>query len=458
MLLRLWRAEPLLTAVVFGATVLMCGAFAILLSYSDADWFTYSNIARNLVSGCGVAISFSGTCEPHFGGAHLPLYPTWVALLWLAFGESEGVVRAANVVAFALANVVLSRAVLTATGARLPAYAVGLLVALSPLTARWFGTLLTEPLALATTTLVGAELLLILALQRLRLAILSMLVVLAVWVRLDGVLLLAPTAVALWLALGWRRAIPAMIVVVAAVGLTAGAWSLRSLHVGIRPFPTAWMLPDGSLGPFGYQAWLKTWIVTEDARGRASYFAIDQYRRIDIDDAAFQRFDDRAEVQQLLTQLRAAEGRPFPAEIDTAFARLAQARLAQFSSADHAGLLARRTWDMAGPWILPLLKTDGTWTMRIPAGSMLRTAYFWSFAIATIIAWRQRASLGRHLCTVAATLFLARALFFAAGMGLEARYMIEAVPLLSCVIGVYLIAPALQALWHRQQARRRRPA
>lgn len=86
---------------------------------------------------------------------------------------------------------------------------------------------------------------------------------------------------------------------------------------------------------------------------------------------------------------------------------------------------------------------------------MLRAAYFWSFAIATIIVCRQRASLGRHLCTVAAALFLARALFFAAGMGLEARYMIETVPLLSCVIGIYLIAPALQRLWHRQQARRR---
>jgi hypothetical protein len=446
-MMRWLRVEATLTTTVFSASVMMCGAFAILLPIESGDWFTYGNVARNIYEGCGVAMSFSGRCEPHFGGAHLPLFPALVAVLWHVFGEGEGIVRAFNVVAAACANVVLARAVLGAGGSRTAAYAVGLLAALSPLTARWFGMLQTEPLALATTTLVAAELLLVVALRRVRTVLLAGLVVLAVWVRLDGVLLLLPVAAAFWLVRGWRGAAAPFLVVLMAVGITSGAWALRNLHVGIRPLPTGWMLPDGTLGPFGYLSWLKTWVVTEDARARASYFAINQYRRIDIDPSAFRRFDDRAEVEALLEQLRAAEGRTFPAEIDAAFAQLAAARRAQFGVADHARLLVQRVWDMAGPWVFPFLRSDGTLALRISAGSVMRAGHFWLFALGAALAWRQRWRLGLEVSTLAGVLFASRAVFFGAGMGLEARYMIEAVPFLSLAAAI-----CLAEYWRRAMA------
>lgn len=438
------RAHVVLLALVFTVTTAVCSVFAVLTQSSTADWFTYRNVARSILDGCGVAVSFSGRCEPHFGGAHLPLYPALVALLWGAFGESESILRAFNILAFAGANVVLVHAVLRAGGSLAAAYGVGLLVALSPLPARWFGLLQTEPLALACTTLIAAELVLILALRRVRITLLAGMVVLATWVRLDGVLLLAPVGVALWMALGWRKATMPFIVIVAAIGITSGAWSLRNHHVGVRPFPTGWMLPDGSLGPFGYLAWLKTWVVTEDARGRASYFAINQYRRIDIDPSAFRRFNDRAEVEGLLERLRAAEGQPFPAEIDAAFARLAVARKAELGAADHAQLLVQRVWDMMGPWVFPFLRADGTVTAQIPAGSVIRTAHFWMFALGAMVAWRRRWTLGLQVCAVGCVLFVARAVFFGAGMGLEARYMVQVVPFLSLSTGMCLIPFLLQ--------------
>ncbi len=442
-------ADLRLDALVFGATAAMCGTFAIWLKSDSGDWYTYGNVARNILEGCGVATSFAGRCEPHFGGAHLPLYPALAAALWWMFGESEGILRAANVAAFAAANVVLARAVQTATRDRTAAYAVGLLAALSPLTARWFGLLQTEPLALTATTLLAAELLLTLALRRVRVMILSALVVLAVWVRLDGVLLLAPVALALWLALGWKRAAGPMLVVVAAIGITSGAWSLRNIHVGVRPFPTGWMLPDGTQGPFGYLAWLKTWIVTEETRAKATFFAVNQYRRIEIDPSAFRGFADQAEVAALLSRLHAAAGRPFPADIDAAFGQLADARRAQFGMLEHGNLLLRRIWDMAGPWVFPFVRADGTISLGISSGSMMRAGHFWLFALASFIAWRRRWRLGLQVCALGIAYFATRAAFFGSGMGLEARYMVQVVPLLSTATGMCLAAPVFAAVWAR---------
>jgi hypothetical protein len=447
------QADRLLCASVFLATAIFCGAFAVALPYSDGDWHTYGNVARNLLNGCGVAVSFTGTCQPHFGGAHLPLFPAFVAAVWWVFGESDNAIRVANVLVFALSNAVLCRAVLTATGSRAAAAAVGVLVSFSPMGARWFGTLLTEPLALAATTLVASELLLCLALGRVRFVRLALFTVLAVWVRLDGILLLVPIAATLWWALGWRLAMRHFLVVVAAIGVTTGSWALRNIHVGIRPFPTGWMLPDGTLGPFGYLAWFKTWVVTGESGSKLTYFAINQYGRIEVDESAFRRFDDRAEVNALLERLRAASGKPFPAEINDAFRALAEVRRAQFGPGDHAELYVRRAWDMAGPWIFPWVKADGTITARIPAGSFLRVAHFWVFVVAAIVAWRQRWRLGMMICGVAGLQFATRTLFFAATVGLESRYMVQVLPFLSIATGIVLAGPVLTMVRARMPGR-----
>ncbi len=428
----------------FAVTVAFYTGFAVALRSDQGDWFIYSNVARSILDGCGVAVSFSGVCEPHFGGNQLPLFPAMVALIWKVAGLSEDAVRGVNIALLAAANAWLVHVVLRVTGERLAAVVVALLVSLSPLQARWFGLLMTEPIALASTTLVLAELLLGFWSGRMRPVWLAATISLAVWSRMDGVLLLVPVGIGACMAGGLRRGAGVMAVVLLAIGVTTGGWAVRNMAVGINPFPGRWMIPDGTQGPRGYLAWTDTWAVDELGRSGAMHFGVNQYHRIQFPDAAFADAGEKAAVGDLLARLKLAEGQRFPADIDAAFAALAESRRAQMGFAGQLRLFAQRLWEMGGELVMPWVQEDGS--RRSPTlAALMRSSMYWLFlAGALLTCWRPSTLLSR-LCVVTVAFVVARATFFAATVNLEARYMVECLPFVMTGAGLCLILPLLRA-------------
>ena len=74
--------------VVLGIAIAVRLVFILAFPSSGGDWDIYSTVAENILRGCGVSLSppDRGQCVPHFGGNHLPGYPAFVAVIWLAPG------------------------------------------------------------------------------------------------------------------------------------------------------------------------------------------------------------------------------------------------------------------------------------------------------------------------------------------------------------------------------------
>ena len=69
--------------------------FIIFFPEAGGDGKTYTLVAENILTGCGVSISEIGSnqCVPHFGGNQGPGYPTFIAIVWALSGHSDLAVR-----------------------------------------------------------------------------------------------------------------------------------------------------------------------------------------------------------------------------------------------------------------------------------------------------------------------------------------------------------------------------
>jgi len=106
--------------------------FVLAVPFGGGDWDIYSTVAENILRGCGVSLSQpdSGQCIPHFGGNHLPGYPAFVALMWLVSGHADMAIRFAQLLLYAVALGRLVLVVRQYTSSDMPAFAVGLVIAL----------------------------------------------------------------------------------------------------------------------------------------------------------------------------------------------------------------------------------------------------------------------------------------------------------------------------------------
>jgi hypothetical protein len=438
--------RPLDYGVILVAAIAVRLAFLRAFPHADGDWALYGDVARNILAGCGVAVTTPEGCRPHFGGNQLPLFPAFAALVWWLSAGSDTAIRLVQTLIGALATVWLAHAVGAFTRHRLMGLAAGLLQAVSPVQAFWAGHLLTETLTLAGTQWVLAELLLGHAQGRFRTVQVGLAMTFSVWMRLDGVLLAVPVAVSALLMRPRPQAIRGCILAGLIVCASLGAWTVRNVAVGISPVPIMGVLPDGTRGPRGYVAWVQTWVVTEHDRAVATFFGVHNYERIRIPESAYASAGERAEVQALLERLRQQVGRPFPPEIDQAFRALAERRAAAQSTAEKLSILMARAYDLARPWVWPPGRKDGS---GAPAPPSLTDLYRFMvvagcvIGIAIAVRTRQRAMV--VLATLAVAFAVARHAFFVAIVGLETRYLVEIAPYLEALAatGVVFVASAL---------------
>jgi 4-amino-4-deoxy-L-arabinose transferase-like glycosyltransferase len=473
-------------AAVLGAALAARLAFIYGAPALGGDWDIYQRVALNMLRGCGVSLSDPAgeACVPHFGGNQLPGYPAFVALGFALAGPSEAALRVLQALLGTAAIGYLMLAVRRLTASDAMALAAGLVLALSPLAVAWPRFLVTEALALASTTWVLAELIRSLAERRLRVVPLALALAVAIFLRTDSVLLAAPVALAGFMVERPAETIRHGALLALLVALPLAAWTARNVAVGLPSLmPPPMTMPDGSRAPVGYLAWGRTWLADEYQRAGWGYpvnrFA---YANIAIDAAAYDDAAERSRVEALLAALRRHGGRAFPVEIDDAFQALADERTARAPLRTWLWLPLRRAWWLwtnpfsshGWPTELPASTTDaarlgmaagglrGVLALArahpgIALGKALTAAYKYalvlSFIAAVVLAAGRRLGPARPVVWIAAAYVVARTAFFAWTATVETRYLVEAVPLMEVAVAL-----AALALWRRAPAPLRRSA
>jgi hypothetical protein len=424
--------------------------FVWLVPQNSGDWILYGDVARNILNGCGVAVSTAEGCVPHFGGNQLPLFPAFAALIWWITGQSETAIRLVQTGIAALAVVWLAHAATRFTGSRLLGLAVGLVQAVSPIQSIWAGALLTETLALVSVQWVLAELLLGHAERRFRIVPVGVAMTFAIWVRLDGVFLAVPVVLSALMLAPPRQAVRACVLAGLIAFASLGAWTVRNLSVGISPVPIYGVLPDGTQGPKGYVSWVRTWVVTEHDRAAALFFGTRSFDRIRIPPSAFASDAEQEQVTALLQQLRLNVGKPFPAEIDAAFLQLAERRVAAQSGVEKVSLILARSYEMARPWVWPPGRKDAFGANAPPSPSDLyRFLVFVGCIIAVGYALKTRQSHVAILLILSLGFAATRFGFFVAVVGIETRYLIQLAPFAETLAAISM-GHLMGNLWQRQ--------
>ena len=304
--------------------------FIFVFPETGGDWDVYGAVAQNILRGCGVSLSnpAGAECVPHFGGNHLPGYPAFVAAVWALSAHSDMAIRVAQALLYALALLRLMTVVEHRTACRSIAVGAGLVLALSPLDVAWPRYLQTETLALATAIWFFAEIVASIDQRRLRVVPLGLSIVAATFIRLDGIFLCVPVAVAAFYLHSPTEALRRGTVTAAIVVASLAAWTVRNVAVGLPSLlPIGMVIPNGAPTPYGYLKWGSTWITEEYQRmGWAWPVNHMTYGTIKIDNKAFDNPQEKARVAALLAQLTQSEGKPFPAELDAQFAELAKER------------------------------------------------------------------------------------------------------------------------------------
>jgi hypothetical protein len=120
------------------------------------------------------------------------------------------------------------------------------------------------------------------------------------------------------------------------------------------PIMAGFLLPNGAQGPLGYKAWLQQWVTNEWQRNAAMYFDDDNYRAIQLLPGYAGSPEEQAEVDALITRMRAATGHPVPQDIDDAFRRLAERKAQSRSTTQTAIFRMRQALALWREWLLPL--------------------------------------------------------------------------------------------------------
>lgn len=465
---------------VVGLALVVRLAFVLLAPTKGGDWDVYERVALNILRGCGVSMSdpSGAACAPHFGGNQLPGYPAFVAAGYALGGHSQSALRVLQAL---LATAAIAYAIHAVRRYALDvraALAAGLLLAVSLLTVAWPRFLVTEALAVATTTWVLAELILSLAERRLRVLPLAVALAVAIFIRLDAALLAAPVALVGFTIHRPAAAVRRGAILALLVALPLAAWTARNVAVGLPSlWPTSMTMPDNSRSPVGYVEWGRSWMTDEYQKPGWGYTVNRQaYDQIAIDARAYDTPEERARVEGLLAELRLRTGKAFPKEIDDAFAAIAAERNARHPLRAWLGLPLRRAWSMwANPfssygWPTELASStsdqarlalargglggalavalDNPWAaLGKAATAVYKYALILLFLAALLLAAMGRLSFARRIVWIAAAYVVTRTAVYAWSAGLESRYMIEAVPFMEVAVAL-----AAVELWQRRRA------
>ena len=305
--------------------------FIILFPELGGDYEIYTTVAENILNGCGVSLSnpLTDECVPHFGGNHGPGYPLFLSLVWSIFNHSDNSVRIIQSIIYALSCLWLIRSTYILTQDKKVMIFIAILLAFSPLLIAWPRYVQTETLSIAATIYLLAELILSVAIKRIRIISIGLALIFATWIRLDNVFLVVPVAVTVIYIQGFRAGIIKGLLIAMIFSSSWGVWTARNIVVELPSLiPSDMIMPDGSRSPTGYLKWTKTWITHEYERPGALWgINRKNYLGITIPERAYGSLEEQLEVNKLLEELKILDQEDFPIKIDNKFAKIASDKI-----------------------------------------------------------------------------------------------------------------------------------
>jgi hypothetical protein len=318
---------------------------------SIGDGSTYTLVADNVrLNGC-VSLSpvEEAACVPHAGGNQPPGYPFLVAAIHALVGPSDHSVPIVQAVLSALAIAYAVWRLSTCLTAR-QAMLVGIVLAFSFVSIAWARLVFTESVSIVLSIVVLVEALNVrVRTSRLAVYLLGFYLGAAVFLRYDAIFLAAPVGVLLFWAGRHRPPLRDILVIGVIALLPLTIWGARNVTRGLAPISIEYVPANGWSPPKGYIAWVGTWVVDQFDYPQVMFpISGGSYQAITIPDAAFANFDDRANVDQLLAELRRHDGNEFPIRLDASFATLAAIRQQEMSLARRLHLYFGRAIHMWG--------------------------------------------------------------------------------------------------------------
>lgn len=433
--------------------------------HADAgDTHTYELLAENILRGCGLSFSepTSTSCILTSGG-YFPGYPAFMALSWYLFGHSNFPILLFQLGCYLLSLYWLLTAIAKLTNCRKVVLCVGMLLAISPLQIGWFRFVITEPLAIAAATWFLAELVISVAIGKIRKYHLSLALSISVYIRPDTILMSVGVVFVAFSVYDFKNSVKQILIFGALTSVPISGWMIRNLIIGHSPLSmTSQFAPKAP----GYFLWLDTWVVTEYERADANFPVWrSEYSKINLHQSKYVGDDEREYAQYLIQELSKIDGKPFSAEVDNKFEELASAKInTRNSFAPYSIFIERACWLLLNPfssWGLPLeirdmnksslkealMGFDINRTVSLLNGykTMILaklTIFFYRLILLigfTLIICRvvfgivctQRDYFGSYvkvLVTAVAAVAMTRLVFYAYLGGLESRYLVEVVP------------------------------
>ena len=439
--------------------------FVLLFPGHGGDWDIYSTVAENILNGCGVSLSDPEglSCVPHFGGNQLPGFPAFVALIWEVFNHQDTPIRLSLIYVASLLWLV--RSVYVYTLSIRIALLVGVIMALSPLQIAWPRFTQTETLALTTTMLVIAEILYSLSYKKLRVVPLAVMLSLAIFIRLDGVLLIIPVVVAGFIIYRPLKALKKVGILLLLVLIPILSWTIRNIHVDLPSlFPQVMTLPEGAHQPSGYLKWGWTW-VTEEYQRPGWGWGVNRfnYDKISIDDKAYDSAEEKQRVEYLLKDLEKYKGQPFPIEIDKKFSEIASERLENYpfrtlivyplkrALALWSNFFSSYGWpnelpsEISHQERLEIKRGSGIFDLALEYPFIAITKgitgvykvilqFLFVLIFVLAIIGKIQDNKIKNVLLISGALVLTRTLFFSITNNIETRYSVEAVPMIELIV------------------------
>lgn len=452
--------------ILFLLSFSMNTGFAILWPRTGGDWDSYGTVAENLYQGHGVSLSHSEPYEPAFGGNSFPGYPAFIALVWGLFGKSDLAVRLAQSLLFAGCAILFAYHAGRFFRDDRIGLVTGLLIAVSPLTIAWSRSLQAESLSLASVMAFYAFLMLSLIRNRLSILGISLSIIAAIYLRVDGILLFVPL-LSLFLfgdlrKKDWIKRCALVLILVAA---GTGAWMVRCHLVGMKNILPPSMLvisQDREVypPPYGYLMWGWTWMSKEYERGGWGFpVTRAKYDAIYIPPAAFDGPDEKERVERLLAELEGYTDQAFPEHIDQQFLALAKERMREHPLRVFLILPLERSWALwfhpgsSGGWPIELDQLSYEDRTQFEKGGYVSgglhllkkypfkiigkavifssTLILYALSVAGVILLLR--SKQRILTTVILSYVIIRTLFYGFTNNIESRYMSQVLPLLMLI-------------------------
>ena len=461
------------------AAVLVTAAVSRLLLFffhaDVGDSSTYELLAENILRGCGLSFSepTSTSCILASGG-YFPGYPAFMALNWFLFGRSNFPILLFQLGCYLLSLYWLLTALGKLTNSRKVVLSVGMLLAISPLQIGWFRFVITEPLAIASATWFLAELVISLAIGKIRKYHLALALSISIYIRPDTILMGVSVVAVAFSLYDIKNSVKQIFIVGLLTSIPVSGWMIRNLIIGHAPLSIASEVAPKAPG---YFFWLNTWVVNEYERADANFPVWrSEYSKINLHHSKYVNDDELKTAQKLIQELSVTDGKPFPKDIDKKFDELASLKIQNRNDfMPYAIYIERAGWLLFNPfssWGLALeIKDINKSSLKdamvgfdlyrtmsllngyksIIAGKIIiffyRLILFIGFILIFCYAFFERVhtrtvflnSSVKGLVGGVASAAVTRLAFFVYLGGLESRYLVEAVPWVEFCVVLWLV-------------------